>query len=203
MNIVGTWIMKVGVLCAFVVGIYFFHGVAVNLQGEVEKKYGELLYLPQRLIHASLLQVELDEYASDVEKIQGYVVGSEELIDVVADIESEGERHGVSIHVSDLQKELVIDEKSGRLTEPPGPFIDVRVTIEISGDPENIVTLLHGIENLPYLLQIVSFSVNVDTLSTSGAVFVGNAPSESEEVQEPVYGASGEAEVFVTTLKSE
>lgn len=195
------WVLRVLLLLVVLGGVCYARIQVKGVWQYNREQYGRLEQLPQRLMHASLLQVELDEYERDVERLRRYIVASEELIEVVADIESEGIKYNIDVHVSDLQKELVLDEKSGKLVEPNGPLQDVRVHVTVSGSPEDIVAFLHGMEHLPYLLRVVSWKVGVDQ-AVGGGVFAGQAPGvDSEEALEST--GYGEAEVLVTTKKGE
>lgn len=184
MKLLIAWSLKVCVLLLMMGGLLFVHSFVSRLADQVTEKRNELEQKPAEQLRIATLRSELSRRAFDLDRIKGYVVSRDRIIDVVSAIEAEGQRFGVTVQVPDIQEVPVFDA-DGNQIDPTGPLQDVEIKVIAVGPPQQLVAFLHSIDHLPYILSTVRWNLSLDrsALSSSSTIPVPSGEGETAALE--------------------
>jgi len=193
-----TWSLKGGLVIGLLAGWWLVHQMVAGLGQQVAEQRLALEQSPQEESYQASLRSELGRRSFDIERIRKYVLRRDKIVDVVAAIEEEGKRYGVVVEVPDIAEELELGE-GGVLVEPTGPLQDVRMRVEAWGEPSTVISWLHGVEHLPYLLYIRSWDLKTGKAVPARGVTAPTAAGRGEAA--PVYTGYVDMAVIVSMEK--
>lgn len=119
----------------------------------------ELVRLPAVTVREGALKAEIEKRALDVQRIRAFIVGKEQLAQVVSEIENIGRDVGITVSIPTVEEKEVLDE-NGNVVPPSGPLLDVRLKIVAIGNPKRLLSFLHTIEHMQRLTYFESWRLD-------------------------------------------
>ncbi|MEK7557094.1 MAG: hypothetical protein AAB538_03900 [Patescibacteria group bacterium] len=131
----------------------------IDKRAQLSELTHELERLPEALSHQGSLNAEIEKRAFDVERIRSFVVGKEQLAQVVSEIENVGRSMAVAARIPTLEEKQILDE-NGSVVPPSGPLLDVRLKIVAVGNPKQLLKFLYAIEHMQLLTYFESWRLD-------------------------------------------
>ena len=116
---------------------------------------------PQQLLAQGAISTELKKHTLAINQLKQQVPPRSAVGDIVARIENEASKNNVKAIVSDVKVEITYGKDNKPIAQT-GPYQDVRLTVQSYGDPAALLSLLHVIEHLPYVLKVPDWSIATD-----------------------------------------
>ncbi len=152
------------ILLALLLGtIVFLRSLSLRLHTQLIQAQQIIAASPGEALAVTAAQAELARRALDLDRLRSYVVLRDRLADAITTIEAQGAALAVTVAVSNVRPHLAVDDE-GKIVEPGGPVRPIRLTIQASGAPSGLLTLLYRIEHLPYLLHAQTWRVTASPL---------------------------------------
>ncbi len=196
MNIASPWIrisFYVVLLGGLVGAIWYADTQVRALRERAAVAQRELQDVPRRTANSLTLKKELALLTEQMKTIYQGTPSTNQLPDVIANISALAASSGVSAQVP------VVQESAGKEKEKAmDSFSDVRIHVAASGDPENLATFLYRIEHLPYVMRVVSWTIDT-TRQVAISSFTGVAPPAPGGEEAAPRGSSLEADIVIVT----
>lgn len=155
------WTIKIAMLLVAVTGLTYVHYSITGLRREVAQQQSTLAEKPDQIFYEAALEAELSKHAFDITRINAYVPPREEIINVIATIEAEGQAHSAAVTIAEIKEKLVLDA-ANKPVPATGPVEDVIIELVAIGSPTNLMNFLHGLDHLPYVLHVESWHLSPD-----------------------------------------
>lgn len=130
---------------------------------------------------AIALRTKLKARQSDLDHLRQLTPASSHIDDIVTAIEQEAQKRRVVAEVIDI---VPLETRPRRGTPQPSPsplrdsLVDIRLSIAASGQPTDLLSLLHALEHLPYLTRLVTWQVST-VAPAGGPAVTGQAPDSA------------------------
>lgn len=142
-----------------VAGTFFAWRTVAASRAAVLALEEELARLPEVASREGALKTEIEKRALDVQRIKAFIVGKEQLAQVVSEIENVGRGVGVTVSIPTVEEKQVLDE-NGNIVPASGPLLDVRLKIVAVSNPKRLLSFLHAIEHMQRLTYFESWRLD-------------------------------------------
>lgn len=136
-------------------------------------------------VHRAVMADELVQYNQEITRISAMVPWQDEVGQVIEAIDNEAKRFSVTVLVPKIHEEPKYDE-NGVVVQQTGPTRLIRMKIEGTGEPLALINFMHGMENLPFLLNSVSFSLDSEAAGARVVEPVARAPIAERSTEQTV-----------------
>lgn len=136
-------------------------------------------------VHRAAVADKLVQYEPEIKRVTDTVPWRDEIGQVIEMVELEAKKWGVAVLVPKINEEPKFDE-SGVPVPQTGPTRLIRLKVEATGNPLALMNFLHSLENLPYLINPLSFVLDNEdeSVNTVGPAALAPALSGSKEERE-------------------
>lgn len=138
-------------------------------------------------VHRAVVADALVQYNQEIISVSAMVPRQDEVGQVVEAIDNEARRFDVTVLVLKIHEEPEYDE-NGVVVQQTGLTRLIRMKIEGTGEPLALINFMHGMENLPFLLNPVSLSLDSEAGGARAAEPVARAPimeRSTEQIAKP------------------
>jgi hypothetical protein len=149
------------VLLLVLICLIIWLGLAVqNVRRQIVLAQWQLELQAEGVSRTAALKMAVAEQDTTVKKILAYTPDESEIGDVVAALEGEASRLGLTLKIPLVQEveDAAATESEGDEAEEQGEqtdaLRDVRLRIIVAGPPERTLQFFYAIEHLPYLLRV-------------------------------------------------
>lgn len=191
--LLGEVVLAIGMI----VGLWFAWRHLNQLRHQVNEAQRTVDNIPQQLLRQEEMASELRRQDTRLRQLERYLPRRAAIGDVVAAIESLARKNEVAVIVPDIKE----DVRYGRDNKPvpqTGRYIDIRLQVQAYGDPAKLLTFLHSVEHLSYVLKITDWKVATNYSAVPSALNV-SPPTTTPVPDRPA--ALLDAEVILTITR--
>lgn len=134
------------------------HTQVAALKSKQAEDLARLEQLPLIELEAANQQADFDRREFDIRRIKTLLVNRNDIARVVADIEREGRSQELIVTVPEIIEIQQIDA-NGKVVSASGSTESIGIKVSVQGDPDDIVTFIHSVEHLPYILYVDSLGM--------------------------------------------
>lgn len=119
----------------------------------------ELAHVPESQVRQTATQAEIAKRQFDIDRISAFVVPEQQLGNVVETLEKAGQDRAVRLELPTVEKKDSLDE-AGNIVPTAGPIREVRLKLVGTGNPKNLLALVHDIEHMQLLTYFESWRID-------------------------------------------
>jgi len=195
-------VVRLAIIVLAIGGLYAAHQQVQVLRLERATALVELEKTPDRLLEVAAQQADLDKHAFDIQRIDKYLITRENVVDVVSQIEQEGQVQGLTVQVPTIEEVIAAADGEKKVERANATVSDIEMNVSVDGDPDDIIVFAHRIEHLPYLISLQYMSLgNKGQPVSQGANSA--VPLENKGVGEEVVPAAHAEFTFTLSVKKE
>ncbi|MEX1997967.1 MAG: hypothetical protein WEA04_04845 [Candidatus Andersenbacteria bacterium] len=168
------------IIVVLIIALFYFRELIHSKRVMVYQLQRQLDEAPQYAAQQVSLRTELEKSAHDIVRIESLLVRREALGDFVSLLEKQARQNRVTLRVPDIKEEMVLSAE-GKPVAATGPYRDIRLQVTATGEPNDLLQLLHQLEHLPHAVRLPAWSIT----TTNTAVLLDLRP------QAPVIGPDG------------
>lgn len=127
--------------------------------------------IPQQRLQQEEVAAQLQQQDTRLRPIENYLPRREAIGDVVAAIESVARKNNVTVIVPEITDDVRLDSNRKPIPQA-GRYRDVQLVVQAYGDPVQLLTFLHGVEHLPYVVKVPDFELTTDYAALPTALSV-------------------------------
>lgn len=142
-----------------IVGIWYFWRFIQTERVNLQQKRQLLEKGPNQQVTQQQLKETLQKHDHDLQRVKALLLPKESIGDFVSVLEQKGKLSQVQLEVPLIAEDQKFDENHQPIPQT-GPYVDVRLEVVAAGDPPQLVQLMHRIENLPYIVRVLSWDIH-------------------------------------------
>jgi len=107
------------------------------------------------------LKTAIGERQTDLTALQSYVPTEDAIGELVAVLESEAAKRGLTLQIP-VVEEAVAEDEQAESTDSAAVLKDVRFSVIVTGPARPVLQFFHAVEHLPYLTRVGEWKFLVD-----------------------------------------
>lgn len=165
-------------LIALAAAAVLAYGRVLNSRQKVELLKAAVEQAPERVAQQEKLKAELALYDTSIRGASALAPAEAEMPVILDWIERTSARYGVKTQVPGITEEVKRDD-NGKAIPWTGPLKEVRLLVLATGEPVQLLRLLDGLEQMPFLLRVKAWRIKAEA-ETGGnlALVAPAAPGE-------------------------
>lgn len=195
-------LVEVVVVILMIIGHVWLWSQVVEERNAMYEQQRQIEEAPQRAAQQVALGSQLELFQHDINRIQNLLLQRSAVGSFVGVIEQQGRLHGVRLTVPDIVEEKVRGE-NGQEVVKASSFPEVRFTVLASGDPIQLVQLLHALEHLPYVIRLANWNISTNPAVVPAELRQEVPAAVDAAVSTPVAAGYLEADLIVTLYEAE
>lgn len=193
-----AWITLL-LLVAEIGGIVWLWYDVTKVREQLGQAQVELQNVPQQILHRTDLAQSLEARQHDINRLHTLIPSRQEVAGMLTALEAEAGKQNIVVEVTDISE--VVVEKD---TQPSEDFVVAQIKILADGRAIDLLSFLHQVEHLPYLITLSDWQVAAAGTGANQGISAVEVPATSDDQQTSdliVASPSSLSATFLVTLR--